>query len=103
MGRLQQRKRDFERAAQHFETARLANPTSTQALVLAGVAYLRLDNMERAGSTFRAALKLDAKLATAHAGLAQIHFRNNELAEAEACVQKALTLDPQLQQARALL
>lgn len=103
MGRLQQRKREFNRAVQHFETARVANPASAQASLLAGAAYLRLDNIERAANAFRAALKTDSKLAPAYVGLGQVHFRRNELVEAKANLQQALALDPQLQQARALL
>lgn len=102
MGRLLERKGEVERAVEHFEAARAANPTRVEAPLLAGKAYITLKDLDHSGEAFEAALGLDPKQASAHLGMAQVHFFRNDLAQAEKYLGQALTLDPQLKQAHTL-
>jgi tetratricopeptide (TPR) repeat protein len=103
MGRLFERKGDHARAAEHFETARAADPTRAEAALLAGKAYLSLRDLPRAGEALQVALDLNPRAASAHYGLAQVHFSADDLQAAESHLRKAIDFDPQLKPARALL
>ena len=103
MGRVLERRGDHARAAEHFESARAADPTRADAALMAGKAYLNLKDIPRAGEAFQVALDLDPRSPGAHFGLAQVHFFADDLQLAETHLKKALDFDPQLKPARALL
>jgi tetratricopeptide (TPR) repeat protein len=62
-------KGDSKKAAEMFEQAVKLHPTFTMALAELGMQYMRLGQMDKAGSTFRALLKIKDTDASAHLNL----------------------------------
>jgi tetratricopeptide (TPR) repeat protein len=81
-------------ALSRTDAAIAAHPGEAANHALRGAVLTRLDREEQARAAFEKALELDANLAAAHAGLATLAARGNQLAEGIALFDKADALEP---------
>ncbi len=68
-------KNDVEGAIKSFETAVLINPNRVEAYKTLGIAYTRMDDLEKAKENFKKVLELEPDNKDAINGLAAIYFQ----------------------------
>ncbi len=84
----------FEEAAELCRGIIESHPADARAWVLLGAALLRLDDLDGSMAASARAIALDAQLPLAHCNLGAAHAERFEMAEAHACYDRALALDP---------
>jgi tetratricopeptide (TPR) repeat protein len=92
-----------DEALDWFRRAVKLQPDNPQMHVRMGDAYLTEGNRTDASKHFLRALELDKNRADAHLGLAQIDYNLKKWEEAAARLEKAISLEPDLRKAHALL
>ena len=86
-------RQDFPAARQALDRAIELSPNNAGIRVHRGRLALLLNDEARAAQDFAAALRLDPRCAAAHAGVARLFFRCQQLPEAEQAADRALGLD----------
>nr|VZI34871.1 unnamed protein product [Spirometra erinaceieuropaei] len=87
--------REHEVAVRFFRRALQVCPTDSYACTLLGHEYMSMDNLERAVSAFRHALRLDERNYKARFGLSNVYFKQEFFDLADAHLVRALTIFPQ--------
>jgi tetratricopeptide (TPR) repeat protein len=85
-------KGDNKAAAQFFAQAVSAHPTFALALSDLGVQYMKLNQLDKAGETYEALIKLKPEDPVAHLNLGIVDFNKKKFEEAETHLRKALEL-----------
>lgn len=87
-------KNDIEGSIANFETAVRIDPARVDAYKTLGIAYTRVDNLDKAKENFNKVLDLEPDNKDAINGLAGIHFQLKEYQQVVDLEKKALEADP---------
>lgn len=94
---------DIANAQQHFADVAKINPNNADANTGLGYCALRNNELDEAEQYFLSANKSDAASPTVITGLGIVKYRQGQLAQANDWLRRALQLDPNNDEARALL
>lgn len=86
--------KNYPMAAEFFQQAITAYPEYDAAYNNLGVAYMKMDQTEKALAAFQAAVKLNDKDADADRNLSRMLIRTGEYKQAEEWVKKSLMVEP---------
>uniref|UniRef100_A0A5K3FM72 Cell division cycle protein 27 homolog n=1 Tax=Mesocestoides corti TaxID=53468 RepID=A0A5K3FM72_MESCO len=86
--------REHDTAIRFFRRALQVCPTDAYSCTLLGHEYMAIDNLERAVSAFRHALRLDDRNYSARFGLSNVYFKQEYFGLADAHLVRALSLFP---------
>ncbi|KAH9286063.1 Cell division cycle protein 27 -like protein [Echinococcus granulosus] len=86
--------REHDIAIRFFRRALQVCPTDAYACTLLGHEYISVDNLDRAASAFRHALRLDGRSYSARFGLSNVYFKQDYFGLADAHLVRAISLFP---------
>lgn len=86
--------REHDTAIRFFRRALQVCPTDAYACTLLGHEYISVDNLDRAASAFRHALRLDDRSYSARFGLSNVYFKQDYFGLADAHLVRAVSLFP---------
>ncbi|VDM34931.1 unnamed protein product [Hydatigera taeniaeformis] len=86
--------REHDTAIRFFRRAMQVCPTDAYACTLLGHEYISVDNLDRAASAFRHALRLDERSYSARFGLSNVYFKQDYFGLADAHLVRAVSLFP---------
>ncbi|KAL5111697.1 hypothetical protein TcWFU_003097 [Taenia crassiceps] len=86
--------REHDTAIRFFRRALQVCPTDAYACTLLGHEYISVENLDRAASAFRHALRLDDRSYSARFGLSNVYFKQDYFGLADAHLMRAVSLFP---------